>query len=254
MQEGELYSDGQRYDLIMGRYATGIFLEFYRRQVSLYGQPVLELACGTGRLTIPLAESGAEVVGLDISPQMLALAEVKTRERNVRPVLEQGDIRDFDLGRKFNFVFISTQSLSHLHEREELEACFACVRRHLADGGRFLIDVYNPSLKILSREPGRHYPVGSGEFEDPHGAGRVFVTEQICYDAAAQVNHIRYFYRYERSGKEAVLSFEPRQFFPQELDALLAYNGFQLERKYGNYDGAAFSGASPKQLVVCRAR
>ncbi len=252
MQERDLYSNGRRYDLVMGRLAAGDMLEFYKRQLSLYGQPVLELACGTGRLTIPLAEDGAEITGLDISQEMLELAKMKAQERHLRIPFVRGDIRAFDLGRKFNFIFIPAQSLSHLHEREELEACFACVRRHLAEEGRFLIELFNPSVKLLAREPEQHCAVGGGEYEDADGGGRVTVTAQARYDAATQVNHIRYFFRSEK-GEVEVLSFEMRQFFPQEIDALLAYNRLRIEKKYGGYDGAAFSSASPKQLIVCQA-
>lgn len=252
MGEGELYGDARRYDLVMGGYAVGDMLEFYRRQVSRYGQPVLELACGTGRLTIPLAEDGVDIVGLDISTRMLELAEAKARARHLHVPFVRGDARAFDLDRKFKFVFIPAQSLSHLHEREELEACFACVRRHLAEGGRFLIELFNPSLKLLAREPERHYPVGRGEYEDADAGGRVVVTAQSRYDATTQVNHIRYHFQSEK-GEDEVLSFEMRQFFPQEIDALLVYNGLRIENKYGNYQEAAFGNDSPKQLIVCQA-
>src|SRR5215207_9884863 len=149
MQERSLYSDGRLYDLVMGGYAAGDMLDFYRRQISRYGQPVLELACGTGRLTIPLAEGGVEIVGLDISPQMLELAERKALECGAHLTLVRGDARTFNLGRSFRLIFIPAQSLSHLHKRGEIEACFTRVRQHLAEGGRFLIEVFNPSLKLL---------------------------------------------------------------------------------------------------------
>ena len=253
MKERSLYSDGRLYDLVMGRYAAGDMLDFYRRQVSRYGQPVLELACGMGRLTVPLAEGGVEIVGLDISPQMLELAESKALERGARVTLVRGDARDFNLGRSFKLIFIPAQSLSHLHKREEIEACFTRVRQHLAEGGRFLIEVFNPSLKLLSREPDRRYPVGPGEYEADGGVGRIIVTSESRYDAATQVSHVRYFYRREGSRDETTLSFEMRHFFPQELDALLVYNGFRMEAKYGDYDESALGVDSPKQLVVCRA-
>ena len=252
MQERELYCDARRYDLVMGEYAVGDMLEFYRRQVSHYGQPVLELACGTGRLTIPLAEDGVDIVGLDISPHMLELAEEKARGRHLRIPFVRGDVRAFDLGRKFKFIFIPAQSLSHLHQRDELESCFACVRQHLAEGGRFLIELFNPSVKLLAREPEQHYPVGRGEYKEADGGGRIVVTARARYDAATQVNHIRYYFQSEGRGGE-VLSFEMRQFFPQEIDALLVYNRLRIERKYGNYEEAAFSNDSPKQLIVCQA-
>lgn len=247
-----LYSDARRYDLVLGEYASGDFLDFYRRQVARYGEPVLELACGSGRLTIPLAESGVNITGLDISEDMLDLARSKASERGVSLRLTRGDIRDFDIGEKFKLVFIPAQSLSHLYKREEIEDCFSCVRRHLAEGGRFLIELFNSSVKMLARDSGRRYTVG--EYEDSDGGGRVLLTEEVRYDAATQINHIRWFFRREEGAVEEVLSFEMRQFFPREIDALLWYNGFVVEHKYGGYDEEGFSSDSLKQLLVCRAK
>jgi 2-polyprenyl-3-methyl-5-hydroxy-6-metoxy-1,4-benzoquinol methylase len=159
------YSDARRYDLVLGAYATGDFLNFYKRQIARYGQPVLELACGSGRMTIPLANEGVNITGLDISEKMLDLAKLKVSKRGVRIRFIQGDIRSFDLGQKFKFIFIPAQSVSHLHTREEIENCFSCVRQHLMSEGRFLIELFNSSVKLLAREPGHRYAVG--KYEDP---------------------------------------------------------------------------------------
>jgi len=247
-----LYSYAQRYDLVMGAYASGDLLDFYRRQVARYGEPVLELACGSGRLTIPLAKEGVNITGMDISEEMLNLAKLKASKSEVNIRFIQGDMRNFDLGEKFKFSFIPAQSLSHLHTREEIENCFACVRRHLADEGRCLIELFNSSVRLLARESGRRYAVG--QYDDPKGGSQVFVTEDVRYDAASQINHIQWFFRDERSNKETVLSFEMRPFFPQEINTLLWYNGFLIEHKYGTYDEREFSSDAPKQLIVCRTR
>ena len=244
------YSDAQRYDLVMGAYASGEVLNFYRQQVARYGEPVLELACGSGRLTIPLARAGVNITGMDISEEMLHLAKAKASQSGVSIRFIRGDMRSFDLGEKFKFIFIPAQSLSHLHTRQEIEDCFSCVRRHLTEEGRLLIELFNSSVRLLARETGRRYPVD--QYEDPRGGFQVFVTEEVRYDAASQVNHIRWFFREERSREETVLSFEMRQFFPQEIDALLWYNGLLIEHKYGSFDEGEFSSESPKQLIICR--
>jgi ubiquinone/menaquinone biosynthesis C-methylase UbiE len=246
------YSDAQRYDLVMGAYASGDLLNFYRRQVARYGEPVLELACGSGRLTIPLANEGVNITGMDISEEMLNQAKLKASKSGGNIRFIQGDMRNFDLGEKFKFIFIPAQSLSHLRTREEIEDCFSCVQRHLTDEGRFLIELFNSSMRLLARESGRRYPVD--QYEDPKGGFQVFVTEEVRYDAASQVNHIRWFFRYEGNNQETVLSFEMRQFFPQEIDALLGYNGFLIEHKYGTYDEGKFSSDASKQLIVCRTK
>jgi ubiquinone/menaquinone biosynthesis C-methylase UbiE len=245
-----LYSDAQRYDLVMGAYARGDQLNFYRQQVARYGEPVLELACGSGRFTLPLANEGINITGMDISEEMLNMAKFKASNSGVSIRFLQGDMRNFNLGEKFNLIFISAQSLSHLHMREEIENCFSCVRRHVAEKGRFLIEIFNSSVKMLARETGRRYAVG--QYEDPTAGSQVFVTEEVSYDSASQVNYIQWYFRNEGSNDEVMLSFEMRQFFPEEIDALLWYNGFLIEHKYGSYNEDEFSSDAGKQLIVCR--
>ncbi len=179
------------------------------------------------------------------------MAELKAAERGVDIRFVQGDIRNFDLGRKFEFIFVAAQSLSHLHIREDIEKCFECVRRHLAEEGRFLVELHNPSLKLLSREAGHRYMVG--EYEDQGSHKEVILTEEVRYDAAKQINYIVWYFEGGEYPAGKVLTFEMRQFFPQEIDGLLVYNGYTIEEKYGDYDEAIFSSLSPRQLIVCRA-
>jgi hypothetical protein len=113
-----------------------------------------------------------------------------------------------------------------------------------------VIELFNPWVKLLARDSGQRY--GVGEYEDLHGGdSRVFVTEETWYEAATQVSHIRWFFQTADEGKEIELTFAMRQFFPQEIDALLWYNGFLIEQKYGGYDEQEFASNSPKQLIVC---
>ena len=157
----DFYQDARRYDLFEGEFATGNFLDFYVRQIKRYGEPVLELACGSGRLTIPLTEKGFEIKGLDTSIEMLDLAKEKANRRNIELDLVRGDMTDFDLSRKFSLIFIPAQSLSHLYSVSEIEKCFACVKKHLTDVGRFLIELFNPSLEILRQKYDKIYPQGN---------------------------------------------------------------------------------------------
>ena len=85
---------------------------------------------------------------------MLAEAHRKADERGVAVEWMQGDMRAFDLGRTFDFVFIAANSLLHLHEAEDLVSCFRSVRRHLAPGARFVFDVFNPSVRLLAEADG----------------------------------------------------------------------------------------------------
>ncbi|MEO8071721.1 MAG: class I SAM-dependent methyltransferase [Acidobacteriota bacterium] len=240
----DFYQDARRYDLFEGKFASGNYLDFYVRQIERYGEPVLEVACGSGRLTIPLAEKGFDLKGLDISNDMLKLAEEKAKSRNIELDLVKGNMTDFDLDETFNLIFIPAQSLSHLYEVAEVEKCFACVKKHLNDDGRFLIELFNPSLEILLEKPDRVFPQAN--------IGNIQVDSKSFYDSATQIKHIELIFREDDKKNNPILSFKMRQFFPQEIDALLKYNGFRIEKKFGDYLENDFNTDSQKQLIICQ--
>jgi SAM-dependent methyltransferase len=243
----KLYSDGRHYDAQNSAFVEDI--PFYLRQARKYGNPVLELACGTGRITIPLAEQGIQITGLDISSPMLSLAKQKALQKEVNIEWVQADCRNFKLNKKFNLIFFPFNSIAHLQDLESLEACFSCVKKHLTRKGRFIIDIFNPRLDILLRDPTKRYPVN--EYPDPEGQGTVVITENNIYDAASQINKIKWYYHIDPGKEEYVAELNMRIFFPQELEALLCYHGFEIEEKFGNFDETPFESKSPKQLVVC---
>jgi SAM-dependent methyltransferase len=225
-------------------------LPFWERLAERYGDPVLELACGTGRVACPLAERGFAVVGIDQEPAMLERLARKSRGMSSAPEAVRGDIRRFDLGRVFPLIIFPFNALCHLERPEDLADCLACVKRHLAPGGRFAIDVFNPDLDILNRPPGARFP--HAEFADPDGRGPIIITQTGWYDRAAQINHLTLSYQLPGGAREIDEPLDMRVYFPQEVDALLRCNGLAIEHKYGDYDETPFATASPKQLIVCR--
>ncbi len=245
-----LYFDGQHYDMLTREFIDDI--PFYSRMAKKYGQPILELACGTGRITIPLARKGWQVTGLDPTESMLTEARRKAASANVTIEWIQADCRDFELGKKFNLIFFPFNSIAVLHDSEDIAACFNCVRNHLKKNGRFIIDIFNPRFDILMRNPNERFPVT--EYPDPTGSGQVVVTESNVYDRASQINYIKWHYKFGDAPEEIVEDLNLRIFFPQELDALLQLHGFEIENKFGNFDETPFVSDSPKQVVVCRKR
>jgi ubiquinone/menaquinone biosynthesis C-methylase UbiE len=247
-----LYEDATRYDRLTAALSGAGPVEFYRKLAQQWGDPVLELACGTGRIAIPLAQSGAFVVGLDQSRDMLRLARRKTRQASCDVAWVNADMRRFSINRRFALIFIATNSFPHLLSRPDIEACLASVRKHLWPSGRFVVDVFNPSLDLLDRDPTQRFPVTA--YNDPETGGRVVVTKMTEYDRATQVIHEVWYCLDELSGREDQVTLNLRVLYPQELDSLLHYNGFQIDQKYGDYEGGPFAGSSNKQIVVCRIR
>lgn len=241
------YDNGERYDRI---FPMTDDLPFWLNQAHRAGGSVLELACGTGRVALPLARAGVAVTGIDLAPAMLQTARAHAVAEKLDIKFIKADIRDFDLGAMFPLVIFPANAICHLLDRESVERCFACVRRHLAPGGRFIIAVFVPDMRILMQDREGRFPFGT--YEDARG--QVEVTHNNIYHPDTQINRITLYYRRAGESAETTEPLTMRMFFPAELEALLYYNGFRVEQRFGDFDGAPFGPDSPQQITVALAR
>ena len=244
------YSHAKLYDLMFP--GGGPAVEFYRDYAERHGGRVLELGCGTGQKLIPIASDGQSCVGLDFSSDMLSEAERKANELGVAVDWMQGDMRAFDLGRTFDFVFITANSLLHLHEIEDLVSCFRSVRRHLAPGARFVFDVFSPSVRLLAEADGVRRTRESLSFVDPD-RGDVSVDVAEIYDAPAQVTRGTWYLSTTSEPDFVVAPLEIRSIFAQELPLLVSLGGLRLVERFGDWSGRPFGADSPLQLCICEA-
>lgn len=215
------------------------------------GGTVLELGCGTGRVTIPLAENGVRVVGLDILPGMIDLAKQKANGLPIEWVV--ADVRSFQLRRKFCLVFESGSVFHHMLTRPDQEAYLARVREHLEDEGRLAFSLFFPKPRNL---------VSTDEVEEwftaEHPDGyEIKVSGIDKYDAFRQVKTETAYRRWtDASGKEMtqVAPLSLRYVFPQEMEALLYYNGFEIVEQYGDVDRSPVTDESRQIYYICRKR
>ena len=245
----QFYSDGMLYDRLFpgGEQAVA----FYRAEADRQGGCVLELGCGTGHKLIPIASDGHPSTGLELSPDMLSEAQRKADQRGVEVEWMHGDMREFDLDRTFDLVFIAANSLLHLHEVEDLVDCFRSVRRHLAPGARLIFDVFNPSVGMLAQADGVRRRRDALSFVDPdRGVVRVDVAE--TYDAAAQVTHGMWYFSTDSAADFGVAPLELRSIFPQELPLLLSLGGLRVVERFGDWSRAPFTADAALQLYVCQ--
>ncbi len=244
----DFYEQAWLYDLVHQKSADGEQINFYERAIELFGQPVLELASGTGNYLVTLSENDFDIAGTGKFDERFNISREKAKRRNVETNLHSADMRDFNLDQKFKLIFIAGNALQHLKTNAEVVSCFASVKRHLAPDGRFIVEVFNPSVALLNRHPSERFFVGEYRTDD----GWIVIHTTVNYDAAAQINHINWHYKTSITKKNKPFPFTMRQFFPQELDAIFQYNGFRIEAKYGDFDESNFDANSPKQIIVAR--
>jgi SAM-dependent methyltransferase len=246
-----LYSDARLYDLMFPQpNEPGSKAQFYLDLAATTGGGVLELGCGTGSVLLPIAERGIACQGIDLSSEMLARARAKFESRGLTAGLHLGDMTDVDLHERFGLVFVASNSLTHLHSAGDIVDCFRAVRRHVAPGGRFAFDVFNPSVRVLAGADGVRRE--RKRFADPE-RGEIRVDVEERYDAAAQVTRGIWYFSTENEPDFVVSSVEVRSFFPQELPFLLEAGGLRLVERYGDFERAPFTSETPTQVCICEA-
>lgn len=146
---GELIYDANIYD---GMNTHVENLQFYKRWLPKNKKAkILELWCGTGRLTLPIAKEGYNICGVDCTPSMLEQAKSKATEAGLDINFIEADIRTLDLQEQFDLIFIPFNSIHHLYRNKDLFKALACVKNHLKKGACFFWTVLTPIFSILSR-------------------------------------------------------------------------------------------------------
>ena len=233
---------------------------FYREMAAeamRRGLAVLEIACGTGRVAHRLAEDGARVVGLDVSPEMLGVARKRSAGlSNIRWV--EGDMRSFDLGEAFGLVTIPGHSFHNLNTSEDQAACLECIRRHLAPGGSFALHLDHQDmgwLGDLTRDKGGVFEP-AGEFRHPRSGRLVRASQAWRYEPGSQTAiSLRVWEELDDGGKVvARRESEPHRLhciFRFEVEHLLARVGFEVEAVYGDFFRQPLRDDSPEMIWVC---
>lgn len=254
------YADGVWYDAeyIHIRYD----IPYYTRVAAETQGPILELACGTGRLTIPMAQAGATVTGVDVVPAMIDRANAKRDELppgdRARLRFLLGDMRSLRLPERFSAVVLAFNTLMHMVHDDDLEGTLATAREHLEPGGLFHLDLHTPFPDAEEKDAEVRYD--PQEMIDPRTRERFVVTENNTYDPRTQINTMRFFYQQvDRQGRpvgdERKEELALRVLFPRELDRWLHLAGFEIVGEWDDLERKEpFTGAGGRRVLMARRR
>lgn len=263
-----IYTRPEEYDLEHGTGEEDV--AFYTRLVRrLDAHTIVELGCGSGRITVPLAamaeEAGLRITGVDVSQDMLAQAEQKLSELpagcRARVHLVSEDIRTFRAAPPVDLVIVPCSTLAHVLELDDQLAVWRSAHGSLRPGGRFVVDLTMPNLAVFADSmatPPRALVEMDIDQESDDGVHRLIRYKTTRFEAHRQRAHVHFLYdRFEtrqddERTRRYVSDFESHVYFPRELELLFLHTGFALEETWGGYRGEKLRSHSRAILMVGR--
>jgi SAM-dependent methyltransferase len=246
------------YDLVP-RYTERRDVEFYVDLCRAAGGKVLELGCGTGRVLIPIAAAGIDVVGLDLSPHMLAKGRERLRAQpddvQDRVRLVQASMTGFDLAERFAAIIIPFRPFQHLLSVSDQLACLRCINRHLQPEGVLGIDFFQVDLAKITDPRFREETEDMPLTDLPDGRRLRRSHRIVATHRAEQYNDVEIiYYLSDRDGstERLVQAFPFRYFFRYEVEHLLARAGFEVLHIYGDFDKSLLTDTSPEMIFVAK--
>jgi len=215
-------------------------IEIWADIASNYGKDILHIMCGTGELSIGLAERDFQVTGLDFTEAMIYLAKERIKNKNLDDInIVQDDARHFSLNKRFDFVFVSTGDFHHFVERHEIDSFLAKAYAHLKPGGALGIELYVPPEEDFKREDRKHNPL-----RKPPEGQRIWRRNKISYHHEKKLLEIMEEFHYEENGdvKEGEYEILLRLFPQIEIETILKDAGFD---EIKHIEGSNFSPYMP---------
>lgn len=243
---GDLVYDANIYD---GMNTDLSDLKFYKKWLPKNKEArILELCCGTGRLTLPISKDGYNICGVDIMPSMLKQSRMKAKKAGLDINFIEADIRSLSMSEKFDFIFLPFNSIHHLYQNTDLFQALQVVRSHLKDNGTFLFDCYNPNIQYITEGEKAQNQIATFTTTDGR---KVSIEQHMRYENKTQINRIKWHY-FINDKFDSIQNLDMRLYFPQELNFYLEQNGFKIIHKFGSFDEEGFQDSSEKQIVVCQ--
>ncbi len=230
------FDDGEAYDLVAQAIPYG--LDFYVPLARQANGPVLDVACGTGRVLLPCLQAGVDIEGVDLYEPMLNTLRAKAAALNLSPQLHQFDMSDFSLPRRYALIMIPFNAFIHNMTQETQIACLQGCRKHLLAGGTLVFDTFFPSLEIVGAP--QNTRVLEGELSHPQTGQLMRMYDTRSFDRVAQVQHsINELELLDADGGLQTTyrsEVRSRYIYKHEMELLLRVAGFACWEIYGDFD------------------
>jgi SAM-dependent methyltransferase len=228
----------------------------YMNFAELSGGPLLELACGSGRLLVPLAREGYALTGVDSSRSMLNLARHALEQAGVAEqcALVQENMCTLRLEQKFRLAFIALGSFGHVCTRQEQRQTLAVVHDHLTVGSRFILDISNADARYMEQLSGQVLHQGTWKRDDGS------LLSHFVSPASSPTKHLlelTHFYEEHQQGgavQRTVTTTHLYLFERSEVELLLEEAGFGIIDVFGDYELSPFEHESPRMIFIAQAR
>jgi SAM-dependent methyltransferase len=223
---------------------------FYKSLITDRTKSLLELGCGTGTVTIACAQrlrrqtNEYRVVGVDLSAAMLRIA----REKDDKIEWICDDIRSRHVAGSFDLVICCFNTLQELLADEDLGQMLKSVRSLLNPSGIFAFDIYQPNLEYLSRP---RLDCTARTANGPRGE-RLEVREDYVFDPASEVLTIEWRLYADNRMALPPWRYFYRQYSSAAIESQLSTTGFDIQEKFGGFDGSPLTKSSKKMVIVCR--
>jgi ubiquinone/menaquinone biosynthesis C-methylase UbiE len=234
--------------------------EFYVSESLKYAPPVLEIGCGTGRVTIPVAQVGVDIVGIDNSDGLLKVANEKVKNiKNMPGNIEfiNADMRHFSIDKKFNLVIIPYRAFLHMHSVEDQKKTLRNIWNHLAPGGHLIMNMFFPRIDVMDTYMNQLGTVVKHvKTLEKKTGNKQMVYDSRQYSSYSQI--ITQYFIVEEIDPEGIMV--SKQYFPLtlrwvtkfEMEHLLELCGFKVENLWGWFDKREFSDNSEEMIWLAK--
>jgi SAM-dependent methyltransferase len=232
-------------------------VRFYRALAGECGGPILDLACGTGRLLAPLARDGHQVVGLDREPAMVARAAARLARlpaaARPRALVVRGDLQVLPFARRCRLALVAFHGIQHLEKDGDLLHFFRAVARCLVPGGWLAFDVFAPTARFLAREAGRRWT--TTRFRHPVTKRLTEYSESHRLDGKVldmTFNYQPIDARGRSRGRSSQTRLRHRLFEPAEIHDHIAAAGLSLIGAWGGFEGQPVEADTEQRVFLVR--